>query len=95
LLFVQLPASLPLPVQPQSVAEPNKGSEEGRQGMRPPLHCGSKLKDLPGGYMGKILVYKSGKVKMKVGDTLFDVSFKIGSSSIFCLGFTCSTQEVQ
>nr|TKW04056.1 hypothetical protein SEVIR_7G084701v2 [Setaria viridis] len=37
-------------------------------------HCGSKLKDLPGGYIGKILVYKSGKVKMKVGDTLFDVS---------------------
>ncbi|CAL5027801.1 unnamed protein product [Urochloa decumbens] len=74
LLFFQLPSALPLPVQPQSVAEPNKGSEERREGMRPSSHRGSKLKELPGGYMGKILVYKSGKVKMKIGDTIFDVS---------------------
>ncbi|XP_039820323.1 DNA-directed RNA polymerase III subunit RPC4-like isoform X4 [Panicum virgatum] len=74
LLLVQLPCSLPLPMQPQSVTEPNKGSEERREGMRPSSQRGSKLKDLPAGYMGKILVYRSGKVKMKIGDTLFDVS---------------------
>ncbi|KAF8715402.1 hypothetical protein HU200_027046 [Digitaria exilis] len=74
LLFVQFPASLPLPVQPESVAEPTKGSEGRREGMRTSSHRGSKLKELPGGYMGKILVYKSGKVKMKIGDTLYDVS---------------------
>nr|CAB3484358.1 unnamed protein product [Digitaria exilis] len=74
LLFVQLPASLPLPMQPESVAEPTKGSEGRREGVRTPSHIGSKLRELPGGYMGKILVYKSGKVKMKIGDTLFDVS---------------------
>ncbi|RLM64265.1 hypothetical protein C2845_PM16G06070 [Panicum miliaceum] len=66
LLLVQLPCSLPLPMQPQSVSEPNKGSKETGEGM--------KLKELPAGYMGKILVYRSGKVKMKIGDTLFDVS---------------------
>ncbi|PAN37859.1 hypothetical protein PAHAL_7G128400 [Panicum hallii] len=66
LLLVQLPCSLPLPMQPQSVSEPNKGSKETREGM--------KLKELPAGYMGKILVYRSGKVKMKIGDILFDVS---------------------
>ncbi|OEL38456.1 hypothetical protein BAE44_0000524 [Dichanthelium oligosanthes] len=74
LFFVQLPVSLPLPMQPQSVAEPNKGSEERREGLKPSSHRGSKVKELPEGYMGKILVYKSGKVKMKIGDTLFDVS---------------------
>uniref|UniRef100_A0A0A9D189 DNA binding protein n=1 Tax=Arundo donax TaxID=35708 RepID=A0A0A9D189_ARUDO len=92
LLFFQLPSSLPFPVQPQSVAEPNKGFEENaepantsskerREVMRPSSLHGSKLKDLPGGLMGKILVYKSGKVKMKVGDTLYDVS--AGSNCMF------------
>ncbi|KAK8949410.1 hypothetical protein KSP39_PZI005518 [Platanthera zijinensis] len=33
-----------------------------------------KLKDLPAGFMGKLLVYRSGKVKMKLGDVLFDVN---------------------
>jgi hypothetical protein len=71
-------------MQPQSVSEPNKGSKETREGM--------KLKELPAGYMGKILVYRSGKVKMKIGDILFDVSFKTGSICVFCIGFACSTQ---
>jgi len=79
-------------MQPQSVTEPNKGSEERREGMRPSSQRGSKLKDLPAGYMGKILVYRSGKVKMKIGETLFDVSFKTGSIYVFCIGFTCRTQ---
>ncbi|KAL2457398.1 RNA polymerase III RPC4 [Abeliophyllum distichum] len=35
---------------------------------------GSSLEDLPGGYMGKMLVYKSGAVKLKLGDVLCDVS---------------------
>uniref|UniRef100_A0ACD5TFA7 Uncharacterized protein n=1 Tax=Avena sativa TaxID=4498 RepID=A0ACD5TFA7_AVESA len=85
LLFFQLPASLPLPKQMQSVEEPNTGSEENAEpanassnvarGQRKPSPLtGSAIKDLPGGHMGKILVYKSGKVKMKIGDALFDVS---------------------
>lgn len=35
---------------------------------------GCSLEDLPAGYMGKMLVYKSGAVKLKLGDTLYDVS---------------------
>lgn len=35
---------------------------------------GCSLKDLPSGFIGKMLIYKSGKVKMKIGDALFDVS---------------------
>jgi DNA-directed RNA polymerase III subunit RPC4 len=87
LLFFQLPSSLPLPKQTQ-VEEPNKGSEENaepadarskvaREQRRPSSLAGSGIKDLPGGHMGKILVYKSGKVKMKIGDALFDVSMKL------------------
>ncbi|KAL8539568.1 hypothetical protein ACS0TY_001249 [Phlomoides rotata] len=32
------------------------------------------VEELPKGYMGKMLVYKSGAVKLKLGDVLFDVS---------------------
>ncbi|KAL3521406.1 hypothetical protein ACH5RR_019555 [Cinchona calisaya] len=32
------------------------------------------LEELPPGYMGKMLVYKSGAVKLKLGDVLYDVS---------------------
>lgn len=35
---------------------------------------GTSLEELPEGYMGKMLVYKSGAVKLKLGDILYDVS---------------------
>ncbi|KAI8564559.1 hypothetical protein RHMOL_Rhmol03G0190500 [Rhododendron molle] len=34
----------------------------------------SSLEGLPGGYMGKMLVYKSGTIKWKLGDVVYDVS---------------------
>ena len=37
------------------------------------------VRDLPSGYLGKLLVYRSGKVQMKIGDILFDVN--IGTAS--------------
>nr|XP_051226624.1 uncharacterized protein LOC127344400 [Lolium perenne] len=88
LLFFRLPSSLPLPKQTQSVEEPNTWFEKNaelanvtREQRRPSSFAGSKIKDLPGGHMGKILIYKSGKVKMKIGDALFDVS--PGSNCMF------------
>ncbi|KAL2338776.1 hypothetical protein Fmac_013222 [Flemingia macrophylla] len=33
-----------------------------------------KLSELPSGFMGKMLVYKSGAVRLKLGNTLYDVS---------------------
>ncbi|CAM0954826.1 unnamed protein product [Alopecurus aequalis] len=89
LLFFQLPSSLPLPKQTQSVEEPteenaeaaNASSNVTREQRRPSSLAGSKIKDLPGGLMGKLLVYKSGKVKMRIGDALFDVS--PGSNCMF------------
>lgn len=36
------------------------------------MRCG--LEGLPGGYMGKMLVYKSGGIKWKLGDVIYDIS---------------------
>ena len=33
-----------------------------------------KLDEIPPGLIGKMIVYKSGKVKLKIGNTLYDVS---------------------
>lgn len=33
-----------------------------------------KLDEMPPGLIGKMVVYKSGKVKLKIGNTLYDVS---------------------
>ncbi|KAK9292575.1 hypothetical protein L1049_020549 [Liquidambar formosana] len=42
---------------------------------------GCSFKELSGGYMGKMLVYKSGAIKLKLGETLYDVS--PGSDCVF------------
>ncbi|PRQ59785.1 putative DNA-directed RNA polymerase III subunit RPC4 [Rosa chinensis] len=81
LLFVQLPPTLPLVKRPTSA----KGKE--RVGSSAPsekvgaANKGGSLEELSEGYMGKMLVYKSGAVKFKLGDALYDVS--PGSDCIF------------
>ncbi|XP_027356124.1 uncharacterized protein LOC113865631 isoform X2 [Abrus precatorius] len=45
----------------------------------------SALEELPTGYMGKMQVYKSGAIKLKLGETIFDVS--PGSKCIFAQAF--------
>jgi DNA-directed RNA polymerase III subunit RPC4 len=95
LLFFQFPASLPF-LQSESVAEADMDTSEDDEAddskskgnyKKRSLEsiCGSRLKDLPGGLMGKILVYKSGKVKMRLGDALFDVG--VQSSPILYAAF--------
>ncbi|KAM0925937.1 hypothetical protein ACQ4PT_003818 [Festuca glaucescens] len=68
MFLFQLPKSLPLLRTSTAVVERN-----GRSIVKE-VKEGYSLNDLPGGYMGKMLVYKSGKVKMKLGDALFDVN---------------------
>lgn len=41
---------------------------------------GCTLKELPAGFMGKLLVYRSGAVKLKLGESLFDVCEKYENS---------------
>ncbi|CAI7806249.1 unnamed protein product, partial [Closterium sp. NIES-54] len=69
MIFFQLPAALP--VRRERAAELAPG-EPG------PL---DELSSLPEGRIGKILVYDDGSVKMKLGDTLFDL--QAGSPCIF------------
>ncbi|TVU36226.1 hypothetical protein EJB05_18162, partial [Eragrostis curvula] len=67
MFLFQLPKTLPLPRRP-SVVE-RKGKTTSRE-----VKEGSNLQQLPQGYLGKLLVYKSGKMKMKIGDVMFDVN---------------------
>uniref|UniRef100_A0ACD5X4X3 Uncharacterized protein n=1 Tax=Avena sativa TaxID=4498 RepID=A0ACD5X4X3_AVESA len=73
LFLVQFPSSLPLPRQVEADMDTSEDVETERTKSKE-LIRGCKLKDLPGGLMGKVLVYKSGKVKMRLGEALFDVS---------------------
>lgn len=72
MIFLQLPETMP--VRKQSV------KEEGNDGASKPLKVSRlpgkacALEELPAGFMGKMLVYKSGAVKLKLGDILYDVS---------------------
>nr|XP_043632583.1 DNA-directed RNA polymerase III subunit RPC4-like [Erigeron canadensis]XP_043632584.1 DNA-directed RNA polymerase III subunit RPC4-like [Erigeron canadensis]XP_043632585.1 DNA-directed RNA polymerase III subunit RPC4-like [Erigeron canadensis] len=71
MIFIQLPPTLPLPKQSMHV--------EGASSSKPLNNTGSSLKgsnlnELPVGFMGKMLVYKSGAVKLKLGDHLYNVS---------------------
>ncbi|XP_062228083.1 uncharacterized protein LOC133926251 isoform X3 [Phragmites australis] len=67
MFLFQLPKSLPLP-RKSSVVE-KKGKVTSKE-----VKEGSNLQQLPQGYLGKMLVYKSGKIKMKLGDVMFDVN---------------------
>ncbi|KAD5961318.1 hypothetical protein R6Q59_014263 [Mikania micrantha] len=73
ILFFQFPEQLPLDRAPVSL----KGKEKARSSSSLTEDASNKwlgLKDLPNGHMGKLLVYKSGAIKLKLGDNLFNVS---------------------
>ncbi|PHU18146.1 hypothetical protein BC332_13841 [Capsicum chinense] len=96
ILFLQLPANLPL--GNDKAAELSSPMLKGKEvaGSAPRLPASAKgkeiigsstisrrhnttknigsLQDLPAGSMGKMLVYKSGTVKLKLGDILYNVS---------------------
>ncbi|KAL5697464.1 hypothetical protein ACHQM5_028598 [Ranunculus cassubicifolius] len=85
LIFLQLPSSLPFMKRPAS-AEAN----EAKPMSRKEKDC--KLEELPAGKVGKLLVYKSGAVKLKLGEMLYDVS--PGSDNIFAQDVVAvNTQE--
>lgn len=74
MLFFQLPASLPSSeISGAAAADAERGKGVGSgEGAIAKKRC--TLEDLPPGLMGKMLVYRSGVVKMKLGNALFDVS---------------------
>lgn len=74
MLLFQLPPTLPLVKRSASVKGKEKvGFSTSSNGTGAPAK-GSRLEALSSGYVGKMLVYKSGAVKLKLGDVLYDVS---------------------
>lgn len=74
MFFLQLPPTTPM-IKRSATAD----GQEVTGSSRPPgdVHTIKKacsFDELPAGFMGKMLVYRSGAVKLKIGDTLYDVS---------------------
>lgn len=74
MFFLQLPPTIPS-IKGSAIA----GSKAATESSKPPGSENGKKKsqalgELPKGFMGKMLVYRSGVVKLKLGDTLYDVS---------------------
>ncbi|GAU43901.1 hypothetical protein TSUD_88740 [Trifolium subterraneum] len=67
--FMKLPPVIPMIKKVQDVKE-NIKRPGGPRGAAKLV----RLNELSAGFIGKMLVYKSGKVKLKLGDTLYDVS---------------------
>lgn len=90
LLYLQLPTSLPAIKRSATAKgkemEHSSGPSSGHRGsmamnMGPKgsstagtSQHGCSLEELNAGHMGKLLVYKSGAVKLKLGETLYNVS---------------------
>ncbi|KAL4335970.1 hypothetical protein GQ457_07G045740 [Hibiscus cannabinus] len=74
MFFMQLPPTLPVTKQTENISgkEINTGSKPAASVGSGKKTCG--LEEIPAGLMGKMLVYKSGAVKLKLGDTLYDVT---------------------
>ncbi|XP_051131461.1 uncharacterized protein LOC127251687 [Andrographis paniculata] len=71
-LFLQLPETLPT-VKQSTGARPQMSGNNPTPTSEPG-ESSSIIEEIPEGLMGKMLVYKSGAVKLKLGNTLFNVS---------------------
>jgi DNA-directed RNA polymerase III subunit RPC4 len=80
LFLVQMPSVLPISAQAvkehaagggpsMSSATTGPSSSSSAEARR-----GCALKELPSGHIGRLLVYRSGKVKLQMGKVLMDVS---------------------
>ncbi|KAH7572072.1 hypothetical protein JRO89_XS04G0197500 [Xanthoceras sorbifolium] len=73
MLFLQLPPSMP--TKKRSATADDK---EAIESSKP--RGGARTIELPAGFMGKMLVYRSGVVKLKLGDILYDVTAGLDST---------------
>ncbi|CAL5401557.1 unnamed protein product [Camellia sinensis] len=81
IFFLQLPANMPMVKQSANAEGQEMVNNSEPPKSAGPSQKGCSLDELPGGFMGKMLVYKSGAVKLKLGDIIYDVS--AGSNSEF------------
>jgi hypothetical protein len=70
--FMQLPSSLPI-TPPKTEEEPKQETKQESALGGSEQEFVSNLTKIPEGFLGKLIVYKSGKIKMKVGDFIYDV----------------------
>ncbi|KAI8093130.1 RNA polymerase III RPC4-domain-containing protein [Halteromyces radiatus] len=96
LLFFQLPGIVPsftLPLEDEQMTDiktdddkPNKGKEKEQLPVAAQMAtlkekmANMDLADMPDGQIGKLMVYKSGKMKLKIGNILLDVDQGMRSS---------------
>lgn len=77
LMLFQLPGVLPVASEVEEEMKlkkkPAQGKVQGASGITRE-RIATKPKNIPSGKIGKLLVFKSGKVKMRIGETLLDVS---------------------
>lgn len=74
MFFLQLP-----PIFPLTKRSATADAQEVTEGSTAPGVSQAKQKpcavdELSGGFMGKMLVYRSGAIKLRLGDTLYNVS---------------------
>ncbi|KAJ4838930.1 hypothetical protein Tsubulata_003665 [Turnera subulata] len=81
MFFFQLPPKLPIVRRSAGTKGKEKTESSMLSGHTTDWNEKGSLEELPEGYMGKMLIYKSGAVKLKLGNTLYDVS--PGSDCIF------------
>ncbi|KAK2645166.1 hypothetical protein Ddye_020361 [Dipteronia dyeriana] len=67
MVFLQLPPSMPMIKRSAKADGQEAIAKSKRRG-------GARTIELPAGFMGKMLVYRSGVVKLKLGETLYDVN---------------------
>ncbi|OVA05904.1 RNA polymerase III Rpc4 [Macleaya cordata] len=84
MFLLQLPALLPL--VKRSASAKGKEIAGSSSSLKPstsivPPEKGCSLEELPPGFMGKMLVCRSGAIKLKLGDNLYDIS--PGSDCVF------------
>uniref|UniRef100_A0A182MI11 DNA-directed RNA polymerase III subunit RPC4 n=1 Tax=Anopheles culicifacies TaxID=139723 RepID=A0A182MI11_9DIPT len=75
IFLLQLPDALPGKCDGGDKGAPNGGdckTETTVNGEDTPQYC--TVRDLAEGYIGKIIRYRSGKVKLKLGDIMFDIN---------------------
>lgn len=74
MFFIQLPPTVPMAKRLTTAAGNETTERSTSSNVLGSTEKSCSLDELPAGLMGKMLVYRSGAVKLKLGDTLYDVS---------------------
>lgn len=74
MFFMQLPPTMPLLKTSATTDGQDQTTSTPKSGGSSTMQKSCTINELPAGFMGKMLVYRSGAVKLTLGDTLYDVS---------------------